>query len=402
MNPYALLVDSAPADVQAALLERLDNTSREALLGGRLTPGAFLTAHVPERGSSADRAALAGNLALTPETYLRLAENADHAVARRLFDNLDVPREARILAAELLRPDELLPRRTPQGLVERAIVAAQVGVLVGYDDPALVTAAMTYIDPADNPLGAPALILRGCLSLLRAAGPAAVTGALAGVPSLRGTQPAVVAEGMASPTDESVLMGVLFRLGDTPHLVDRFRRGGVSRALQLMLNAPRRPLDWEAIRLEHAREPLNLNATSALARQIGCPERIRDAATWPTTVQPRSLEARLNPDAERRRLREGLAALSPLPNPEFRAAYHHGVLTAPEILEHAAPAAAALAIFERTDPRRYPAVRNALASLTTPALGSNPDAWAVALSLLHEFTGTVPELLASAGSITAA
>ncbi|WTW95613.1 hypothetical protein OG216_20485 [Streptomycetaceae bacterium NBC_01309] len=401
MNPYALLVDSAPAGLQTALLERLDHSSRRFLLGGMLAPGAFLLAHVPEHGSSADRAALAGNLELAPETYLRLAEKADHAVARRLFDNLNASREVRVLAAEFLCRDELLPRRVPDGLLERAVVAGQIGVLVGYEDAALVAAAMAYIDPADNPLGAPPLILRGCLGLLRAAGPDAVANALAGVPPLRGKQPDAVSEGMAAPTDESVLTDVLGRLGGTPHLVDGFRSGGASRKLQLMLAAPRGPLDWALVLREHAREPLNLNATSALAKEVGCPERIREAAAWPTSVRPRTAQSRLNPRAERKRLLYALAQLTPRPDPEFRAAYHHGVLSAPDILAHAAPAAAALVVFERTDPRRYPAVRSALASLTARSLGTDIEAWTVALSLLREFAGTVPELLASAASITA-
>ncbi|MEU9116202.1 hypothetical protein AB0D04_31675 [Streptomyces sp. NPDC048483] len=87
--------------------------------------------------------------------------------------------------------------------------------------------------------------------------------------------------------------------------------------------------------------------------------------------------------------------------PWFAAALQHGGLTAEDLAAHCAPAKVAWELLPRaissTDPQTdHQAV---LTALTDKHLGSDVEAWAVCLQLLPTFTGTLTELISTAGAV---
>ncbi|WP_435602674.1 hypothetical protein [Streptomyces sp. bgisy130] len=110
--------------------------------------------------------------------------------------------------------------------------------------------------------------------------------------------------------------------------------------------------------------------------------------------------------------RELLLALLPdTPEPDRystawpQLALRHGTLTPQDILTHAAPARRALSHLshalnspeQRADRQE---LRTQAAALTAEQLGTDPEAWAVALQLLPTFAGTLTELCTTAAAIT--
>lgn len=85
-------------------------------------------------------------------------------------------------------------------------------------------------------------------------------------------------------------------------------------------------------------------------------------------------------------------------------ALRNGTLTPEDILTHAAPARRALSHLRHAlnsaeqKPDRQQ-LHTQAAALTAEHLGTDPEAWAVALQLLPTFAGTLPELWATAGAI---
>ncbi|UKY53268.1 hypothetical protein [Streptomyces inhibens] len=91
------------------------------------------------------------------------------------------------------------------------------------------------------------------------------------------------------------------------------------------------------------------------------------------------------------------------------AALRNGSLTLEDLLDHTAPAEAALDLLHRyryghPDDRfpeeKWRPVRARVAALAREHLGSDAEAWSVCLRLLPTFAGTLPELAATAGAIT--
>ncbi|ARF55278.1 hypothetical protein [Streptomyces gilvosporeus] len=88
-----------------------------------------------------------------------------------------------------------------------------------------------------------------------------------------------------------------------------------------------------------------------------------------------------------------------------RAALEDGRLTPEDVLARAAPARASLGLLrryadDRPEPRPLCAVRDRAAALAQEHLATDVEAWAVCLQLLPTFAGTLPELLATAGTLT--
>ncbi|USA03225.1 hypothetical protein NCG97_25465 [Streptomyces lydicamycinicus] len=86
-------------------------------------------------------------------------------------------------------------------------------------------------------------------------------------------------------------------------------------------------------------------------------------------------------------------------------ALRHGTLTPEDLLTHAAPARRALshlrhALNSREKKADRQELRTQATALTAEQLGTDPEAWAVALQLLPTFAGTLPELCATAAAIT--
>ncbi|MGW9209296.1 hypothetical protein ACWGR4_20200 [Embleya sp. NPDC055664] len=131
-----------------------------------------------------------------------------------------------------------------------------------------------------------------------------------------------------------------------------------------------------------------------------------------TTSLPAALHARLAelPDCPNELLiallAEGLPQSSRDDRPWLHAALAAGRLTGADVLDHARPAAVALSILAGTDGRTSPdrwasgAPRARAYLLADRYLGTDVEAWIVALRLFPDFTGTIPELLATAGAVT--
>ncbi|MCF2528366.1 hypothetical protein [Yinghuangia soli] len=407
MNPYALLIDSAPAELQAQLLRRMDTPLRAVILGGRLAPGEVLAAHVLDRGTSEERAALVANRELAPETYLRLADDAevdaDESVAAALYANTEAPREVLLKVVRLVPDELLLPAEPPVGLVEKYACTQRASVLVESPDPALVTRALAAVDPKDNPLGAPAMVLRGCLALARTEGTDAAAAAFASVPPSTGELPEAVRDAFAAPGDPELHSRALAVVGGTSYLLDRFRTGAAARQVGMLLMGPREPLDWELLKSAHRQQPLDPNTTAALSRQLGCPPELRtplyDAFRGGRGSTRRRL---LSAGPTKRQLLTQLPTLPLVPGRDLREAHDFGVMSAAGILADGAPAYSTLIVFEQARDRRLDDVRTAVGDLTRSTLGTDLDAWAVACSLLADFPGTLPELLTTAAAATRA
>ncbi|MFF4695951.1 hypothetical protein [Streptomyces chattanoogensis] len=80
-----------------------------------------------------------------------------------------------------------------------------------------------------------------------------------------------------------------------------------------------------------------------------------------------------------------------------------GSLTPEDLVQHARPAAAVVAYpshrYVRLDESAWIQARAEARKLAREHLGTNVEAWAVALRLLPEFHGTVPELMATSGAV---
>jgi hypothetical protein len=170
-----------------------------------------------------------------------------------------------------------------------------------------------------------------------------------------------------------------------------------------VLHAPRAPLDWDVLLAEHRRDPFPAGALEALTLQIGCPEELR-APVAPHALMPhRTLRAAIVPGLRRPRLLRHLAALGDAGSEKARIenAHETGILSAAAILRHGAPAFEALALFRDARGERLAEACRALSTRTRKAFGGEPDGWVVALNLLPDFPGTVPELIATARAIVA-
>lgn len=91
------------------------------------------------------------------------------------------------------------------------------------------------------------------------------------------------------------------------------------------------------------------------------------------------------------------------------AALRNGSLTLEDLLDHTAPAEAALDLLHRYryghPDDRFPEemwrpLRDRAAALVREHLGTDIEAWSVCLRLLPTFVGTLPELAATAGAVT--
>ncbi|WP_331766717.1 hypothetical protein [Embleya sp. NBC_00896] len=92
--------------------------------------------------------------------------------------------------------------------------------------------------------------------------------------------------------------------------------------------------------------------------------------------------------------------------PWLHEALVRGSLSGADVLHNARPAALALSILAATNDRTSPdqwasgPPRTEAKALVDDRLGTNSEAWIVALRLFPEFTGTIPELLATASAMT--
>ncbi|MFI0777595.1 hypothetical protein [Streptomyces sp. NPDC021212] len=174
-------------------------------------------------------------------------------------------------------------------------------------------------------------------------------------------------------------------------------------------------LPWAELAREHERDPLPDGLLMALAEKGNCPEELRAAG--------HVAQLRLEHDAHPHK------STGPRPSPLDLMRHHPlplmplrrnrwldkaaalGMLTPLDVLYEAKPAGLAAAYLAyrhhgarqdapdpAADEAALAASRKAL-ELATTHLGEDPEAWALALRLLPDFTGTLPELLTTAAAI---
>ncbi len=171
------------------------------------------------------------------------------------------------------------------------------------------------------------------------------------------------------------------------------------------------PVPWAALIAAHHTQPLHDRLLVGLAELDDCPDELTAAAV------PARLRLSHSSYSPRRGSRpptvsEMLKKL-PLPvhdgkNRWLTSAYEAGHLTLSEILQDAFPAKACAAFLGRSlgpAPESRPVTedirqtRLAVAELARRHLGDDPEAWALTLSLIPGFEGTLPQLLATAGAV---
>ena len=185
----------------------------------------------------------------------------------------------------------------------------------------------------------------------------------------------------------------------------------VTTALERLAEETGPGLPWAELAREHERDPLPDALLVVLADEDDCPEELRTECG----VADLRLQHQAHPHKSTGP-RPGpldLVRHHPLPRPHHRRndwldkAAGLGMLTPLDVLHEAKPAGDAAAYLayrhHRTrqdgpDPAALAASRKAL-ELAAAHLGEDPEAWALALRLLPDFTGTLPELLTTAAAI---
>ncbi|WP_436774100.1 hypothetical protein [Yinghuangia sp. YIM S09857] len=412
-SPHALLLASAPVGLHVPILLRLPTEVRDALLGGGPVPG--LAEFALTHATAADRALVAGNPAASADDLVALAARASSSepdLAARLFANPAAPREAMLTAMPYVPDADVVPRGLSRSNALLLDTARRASVAVESEDPAIVAAALRLIDGDFLPL-LPAVVLRGCLGLLWTVGREAASQALRKArPHVTGELSAPVRDALADPFAPASLGRALAFESSTPIVVDRLRSCRTPDDAVVQLHAPRDALDWGYVVDAHRHESLPDFVREALARQVGCPDELRP-------VPPRGGPgAALKSSRLRTSAAGGLRGRTPSLGrlddssafARAREDYNSGLLTPPVILREGDPACTALGLLAAPgfpmDALAAPAaapdapVPSAVAALTRPVLGDNPDAWVVALNLLGDFAGTLPELLTTAVAVT--
>ncbi|WP_436775054.1 hypothetical protein [Yinghuangia sp. YIM S09857] len=404
MNPWALLLGQASWAVIGPVLDRLDSDLRRRVLDGSLPERGAIVSYVVGHGSVACRTALAQNGAVSVATLRRLAEDPAAEVAAELLRNPRTPRDVMLRAMAAHRMDreaiaaaEKLPQREVYALVEAA-------------DPEVVAPAVRALRFRHTYPAGPAVLARALLNLWRLAGREAAEQAYGTAAALPETVAERFADAFAARDGRAVLGRLIEHEGRTQLVVDRLRSvagrlgpmsstydGSQAVLPRLVLLAPHEPLRWDLVRREHRLAALAPDAVAALGGEPDCPGWVRDDLRGDTRKPPvhtrsQSERTRLRQDAYRQ-----LAALTVgMRDGELRRAYHEGLVPAGEILARAPSAHAALAVFAATTGPRLDEARTAVNRLTGHFLGAETEAWAVALRLLADFGGTLPELLATA------
>ncbi|WP_055553727.1 hypothetical protein [Streptomyces sp. NBRC 110028] len=185
----------------------------------------------------------------------------------------------------------------------------------------------------------------------------------------------------------------------------------VTPALERLAEEAGPGLPWAELAREHERDPLPDALLVVLAEADDCPEGLRTAGG----VAALRLEHHAHPHKSTGPRPDPLDLVRhhPLPPPPHRRndwldkAVGLGTLTPLDVLYEARPAGDAAAYLayrhnrarqDGPDPAGLAASRKVL-ELATTHLGEDPEAWALALRLLPDFTGTFPELLSTAAAI---
>ncbi|WP_405796837.1 hypothetical protein [Streptomyces sp. NBC_01506] len=169
------------------------------------------------------------------------------------------------------------------------------------------------------------------------------------------------------------------------------------------------PVPWEELAADHAARPLHDRLLVRLGKMDGCPPALAaECAAADLRLSHPSYRPRKG--AKPPTVSEMLTKL-PLPVRDGRCHWlekAHGVgqLSLPAVVRDAFPAQATVAFLARAlDLGDSPATeevretRREVAALTAEHLADNPEGWALALRLIPDFEGTLPDLLVASGAV---
>ncbi|MGY0056464.1 hypothetical protein ACWY4P_07880 [Streptomyces sp. LZ34] len=189
------------------------------------------------------------------------------------------------------------------------------------------------------------------------------------------------------------------------------RRDQLTGALERLTEETGPGLPWEELTAEHGREPLPDALLVELATHGEFPEELRaDCRAAEVRLEHRDHPHRLTgprPTALDLLRHHQLPPYTYGHQNWLKMALSYGHLTLSDILHEARPAAVAATFLanrheESGDGGRdeqLSRVRQETMDLITAHLGKDPEAWAVAMRLMPEFTGTLPELLATTAAV---
>ncbi|MGW0658763.1 hypothetical protein [Streptodolium elevatio] len=386
MNGPAQLLSHAPDHILVPLLERCSADLRGAILAGTHGADRRVVDAVITRGSPVLRHTLAANQALAPEDLERLADRADGRTAWRLALHPRVHRDLMVRVMAMADPGRALLDSRPYDRTRHEQYA-----LVESPDAAYVVHGLRGIF-RDGTLADRAVVLRAGHNLLRLLGPERGHAMFARHGTTLGKKEADV---VARAFRHSDGPGILHRLStfkarkrpliaqlrrhDTMWLSDEptgYRPPSLLHpsGLHLLLLAPH-VLDWDELMRCDAQLRWGTVATLILGDQPGCPDEFRARADV-VRADPRTTGVAADPA---RVLTPWWFRVPPGPT----AATLAGVPPPP-------PAPPALRPYEHLTPE---ARAHALGTLAAASLGDRIDAWLVALRLLPDFPGSLPELL---------
>ncbi|OIV36259.1 hypothetical protein BIV57_17165 [Mangrovactinospora gilvigrisea] len=394
------LLDAVPAERAVAALRALPDAAVRGVLARGAGPGPALTAAVAAAGATRERIALAEHPQVDPRVLKRLVAAADPEVnasvwlSRRSTFTL-----RRAIAAA--HPEVPFAPRLRDHVVGRAAGHRDRAPLLATTDPELAEDGIL----AASRISAQAWSLAG---LWERHGPAPVR-ALAErwqhMPeSLRECLDGCLARG-----DRAALLDLVDDYADPAHFVDRLQRLHSSRALKVHFEEPF-AYDGAVLAAGHRAGPFMGQVAAELSRHEELDDEQRAVFRsclvndhWDFrggAYKTRALET----PAER-------LAAEPLPGADYylwdgvaawaRAAHRAGMLADGELLRVARPAGPAAALLAELADRRGRLPMEAaapIAALVAEHLAGHPDAWAVLLSLAGTFTGTLAELIATAGA----
>ncbi|MEE6259188.1 hypothetical protein [Plantactinospora sonchi] len=438
-SAFLTLLNAAEPTAQAALLPHLDDrTAHDLVVTGSLTPG--LAEWIVTAGSARDRLVLARRQGLEADLIERLLRFDDPEVTTSLFfQSLSTHRQKlAMVVGTPFQPGASGQLPMPPGLRDHLLGKRAnswtTPYSLGCGDPQVVRNVLRYVGVKPG-----AARLRLMAGLWRRNGPDAVRALL--------DEDLTVVSGQRTKRFDPPLVTLLTRLlaePDPAAAVDRLRAytlvaslraaaaappAGTEIGLADLLDVELPSWDWDTVLAEHARAPLPGHLLHHLVDRPGCPVELAEAARAddgptgtgsPTTASggppphgnptapgspPAAPAGRPAAESPTYRLARGAGIAEVLADTavDERAwsgwpvrALRDDLLRAGDVLRHGHPAGQVLAIAAVVEDASAGAV---LADLVAPIAG-NVDAWLLALRLLADFPGTLPELVATAGLAT--
>ncbi|MEO3817115.1 hypothetical protein [Plantactinospora sp. B24E8] len=176
--------------------------------------------------------------------------------------------------------------------------------------------------------------------------------------------------------------------------LDRLRRADPRQGDLYILDAEQHVTDWTLLLAEHRREPFPYEVLGHLGRLPGCPaELLAELAAGPPSADDPGGPVAVP------RTPDGTVDWTGWPEWATRAVTA-GTVPLAELAANATPVGALLRA--GGDARWWPATDDPVTMMCREVLGENLDAWLLALDLVDNFPGTLPELVTTSRAATAA